>query len=39
VADRARLSLSGVDLSLCLTEPEKSFMKEIKEETPELQAA
>jgi hypothetical protein len=31
--------LSAESISLCLAEPEKSFMKEIKEETPELQAA
>jgi hypothetical protein len=34
-----RAYLSAESISLCLAEPEKSFMKEIKEETPELQAA
>ena len=31
--------LSAESISLCLTEPEKSNIKEIKEEMPELQAA
>ena len=34
-----RAYLSAESISLCLAEPEKSFMKEIKKQTPKPQAA